>query len=239
MGVMSKQVSLTCTADDPLYFLFLPWTSLLVFPGFGNTPSLFPTSCGRNPADPEEAALSFQSAAPGISAAQRVELGSLMRETHIHSGQWKQMNWVLQTKITNTPVYFSLTATPGWIWISAPMVGCSSGRSHFCHHMLNAQHPPTCCLSHKRLWQGLRTLLGSGEPPPSSPILLLASGTSTTFSLEWSPRRRWCCPNEWLDKQAPFGPGSACWLSGVLCWLVSSCTPQKQPCDKFWRHYPL
>lgn len=117
---MSKQVSLTCTADDPSYFLFLPWTSLPVFPSFGSTPSLFPTSCGRNPADPEEAALSFQSAAPGISVAQRVELGSLMKETHIHSGQWKQMNWVLPTKITNTLVYFSLTVTPAGSGFQVP-----------------------------------------------------------------------------------------------------------------------
>lgn len=120
MGAMGKQVSLTCTADDPLYFLFLPWTSLPVFPGFGNTPSLFPTSSGRNPADPEEAALSFQSAAPDISVAQQVELGSLTRERHIHSGQWKQINWVLPTKITNTPVYFSLTATPAGAGFQVP-----------------------------------------------------------------------------------------------------------------------
>lgn len=118
---MGKQVSLTCTADDPLYFWFLPWTSLPAFLGFGNTPSLFPTSCGRNPADPEEAALSFQSAAPGISVAQRVELGSLMREAHIHSGQWKQINWVLPTKITkNTAASFSLTATPAGAGFQAP-----------------------------------------------------------------------------------------------------------------------
>lgn len=117
---MGKQASLTCTADDPLYFLFLPWTSLPVFPGFGNTPSLFLTSCGRNPADPEEAAPSFQSAAPGISVAQQVELGSLTRETHIHSGQWKQINWVLSVKIINTPVYLSPMATPAGAGFQVP-----------------------------------------------------------------------------------------------------------------------
>lgn len=230
MGVMGKQVSLTCTADDPLYFLFLPWTSLPVFPGFGNTPSLFPTSCGRNPADPEEAALSFQSAAPDISVAQRVELGSLMRETHIHSGQWKQTNWVLPTKITNTPVYLSLTATPAGagfqvLWWDAAVAALTSATTCLIPSIL----PPAVCLTNGRD-------RGSGlwlHPPAS--ILLLASGTSTTFSSERSPCRRWCCPEEWLDKQAPSEAGSACSLSGIL----SSCIPQKQPCDKPWRHYPL
>lgn len=151
MRARGKEVSLTCTAGDPLYFLFLPWTSLPVFPGFGNTPSLFLTSCGRNPADPEEVALSFQSAAPGISAARRVELGSLMKEEHhIHSGQWKQMRIECYQPKWQTLHHTSLSQLNHWIWISGPRVGCSSGSSHFYHHTLMHQHPPTCCLSHKQ-----------------------------------------------------------------------------------------
>lgn len=98
-GDEEEEISLTCTADGLLYFLFLPWTSLPIFPGFGNTPSLFPTSCGRSPADPEEAALSFQSAAPGISAALWVELGSLIKEAH--ATQVSESKWELRVMNQN------------------------------------------------------------------------------------------------------------------------------------------
>lgn len=230
---MGKQVSLTCTADDPLYFLFLPWTSLPAFPGFGNTPSLFLTSCGRNPADPEEAALSFQSAAPGISVAQRVELGSLMIKTHIHSGQWKQINWVLPAKITNTPVYFSLTATPAGAGFQVPWWDTAAAAlTSAATCLMPSILPPAVSQTAVAGAQGSARLRWTPALPLSLSFWPLAIAQHSALS---NPCRRWCCPEEWLDKQAPCGPGSACWLSGVL----SSCTPQKQPCDKPCRHYPL
>lgn len=86
-------------------------------------------------------------------------------------------NWVLPTKIIDTPAYFSLCSYTIWIWISGPVVGhsCGSITSATTHLCPRPQHPPTCCLSHKQLWQGLRTLLGLCErmtclslPLPSS-----------------------------------------------------------------------
>lgn len=139
MWARGKEISLTCIADGPLYFWFLPWTSPPIFPSFGNTPSLFLTSCGRNPADPEEAALSFQSAAPGIFAARWVELGSLMKEAHTHSDQWKQMRTEcyqpkLQHKITSASA-----TTPAGCGFQVLWWDTAMAALRFCHHTLTAQ----------------------------------------------------------------------------------------------------
>ena len=195
-GVRGKEISLTCTADDPLYFLFSPWTSLPIFPGFGNTPSLFPTSCGRNPADPEEAALSFQSAAPGISAAQWVELGSLTEEAHIHPGQWKQMRTECYQPKLQTLQHTSGSQLHqldpdfrswGGMWQRQlsllPPQAYASASSHplFASRMTMARA------------QGSAGLISAEDlAPHSSPIFFLASGISTASGLESSPCGRWC-----------------------------------------------
>lgn len=186
MRARGKEISLTCTADDPLYFLFLPWTSLPIFPGFGNTPSLFLTSCGRNLADPEEVALSFQSAAPGISAARRVELGSLMKEEeHIHSGQWKQIRiecyqpkWqTLHHTLLSLDLNFrSWGGMQQWQLSLLPPCTYAPAFSHLLSVSQTAQNSA-----------GLSE--AEDLPPPSSPILFLVFGINTTFHLERSCRR--------------------------------------------------
>lgn len=212
MRTRGKEISLTCTADGPLYFLFLPWTSLPIFPSFGNTPSLFPTSCGRNPADPEEAALSFQSAAPGISAARWVELGSLMKEAHIHSGQWKQMRIeCCQPKLQTLQHTSASAATPAGsgfqvLWWDTAVGTLTSATTCLC---LRPQHPPTHCPTN-RYGKG-SGLCWAHVSRPASPFLSHPlPGRSTTSGSEWSPWRR-CCVTIWAA--APFAALKNCRLN--------------------------